>query len=159
MQSLAVNLLVILVFALPGTLFFFLALWEIREEIEFKKNAITTLGKVVGMVPVKYKSQSIEGGHRVGITRTPESKGGYFFRIEFQDQCKDSYVVQPKKVYKKAADSVTVYYSKEDPNDFMVDGFYKEGIQKYYRLVMGSILGILPLFYILYTLLRPIFRS
>ncbi len=133
-----------------GVFIFFMGLSEILTERKFRRTGILTEGTVVRKVPVKFPSCEIAGGARViNSTFTVETNGGYFFTIEYEVDG-EIYSVRSKKVFNRDLEKVEILYKNENPLDIMVDGFYKVGNQKYYWLISGIVLGIIPL--ILYSI-------
>ncbi|UZR99736.1 DUF3592 domain-containing protein [Chondrinema litorale] len=125
-------LLFLLIFPLSFTVYGF---YEILEEINFKKKGITTIGKVVGSVSAihHYEEYQLLNGP---YASKPETRPGEFLIFEY-NVGDETWRSRTLKTYKKPLTELTVIYNPKDPSDLMVNGFYRVGSAKYYRIIAG----------------------
>ena len=134
--------LVIGILSLPGIVFFLISMMDIINERRFKKVAIFTEGTVVQSLPAKYKSQMVD--YAGGSRETGETEGGSLIIVEFTLENGDVYSAKSKQVFKHIPSTVEVGYNPDDYSDVMIDGYYKSGSAKYFRLMIGLLLGLFP---------------
>jgi len=142
MEPLFPHSLIVGILSLPGLVFFLFGIKEIIDEYRFKQEAILTKGVVVRAISSKYQSQSVESSG--GTSGTTESAGGYLLLVEYTTSTGDIYSTKSKQTFGNIPETVTIGYSPNDATDIMVDGYYKSGNGKFYRLFLGFLLGVLP---------------
>ena len=123
------------------------AIVEFLQEKKIKKHGIKVVGKVVNAIPSKVSSQQYFG--RFTVESTNEVNGG--FLLEFEYEVKDEiWTGRTRQMLANDLEELEVIYNPSDPSDIMVNGFYKVGNIKYFRLICGLVLfaiSMLPLFF------------
>ena len=94
-------------------------------------------------LPSKYKSQSVE--YTGGTSSTIKSSGGYLLLAEYSTQIGGIYRVKSKQTFNRIPTKVEIAYNPDNVTDVMIEGYYKSGNSKYYWLLMGFLLGIIPI--------------
>ena len=135
--------LVIGILSIPGLIVFLLSLVEIIDEYRFRKTAVFTEGLVVKAISSKYKSRTVE--YTGGTSGTSESTGGYLLLVEYTVENGYTYTAKSKQSFSEYPSTVPVAYNPNKVTEVMIDGYYKSGNSKYYRLLMGFLLGVTPI--------------
>jgi len=125
-----------LVFLAPALIVITIGLIECWEEFQFKKNALYTIGIVTGKLPAVHPSRYVEiddaGGYMSRATNA-----GHFLIVKYEIANGTVYQKRTAKSYKQSPSEVPVFYTIDDPQEVMIDGFYKVGNGKFYRIFGG----------------------
>ena len=145
---------VYILLGLPAIIAIVIGANAIYSDYHFFSKAIKTKGFVSGSIGSKHKKTNLNIGGQYeianGLPRQASSKndeylpGGKLLLVEFKDEEGNTYQVRSKQTFMKIPNQVTVHYLPEDLSKFAVDGHYS-GKMKYYYLVAGIILGLIPI--------------
>ncbi|MBT31585.1 MAG: hypothetical protein CMO01_18170 [Thalassobius sp.] len=72
----------------------------------------------------------------------PETRPGEFLIFEY-NVGDETWRSRTLKTCKKPLTELTVIYNPKDPSDLMVNGFYRVGSAKYYRIIAGLFLMVM----------------
>lgn len=134
-----ISLLAGLVLSTPGIIVGFLSLAELIEEIRFKKNGIKTTGRVIGGVSARHRAKEVVGYYGAGNINTPDTGGGHFLIVEYETLDGAIYKKRTKNVYEGNEETLPVIYDEYNPKETMINGFYKVGNAKYFRIIAGGL--------------------